>query len=72
MIRGDVQKWTGGGKCEAGIPTTLWAIRSLPVCDKRARWLVAGALLCGGCKRLVAGAHDVSYSESPTNEEVVN
>ena len=73
MLRGDVQKWTGGGKCEAGVPVSSHGVRQLPPCDKRARWMVAGALLCGGCKRLVMAApHDVSYSESPANEEVVN
>ena len=48
----DVQKWTRGGNCEAGVPTFA-AVKNLPYCHKRARWMVRGALLCGGCKRLL-------------------
>lgn len=52
MLREDVQEWEGGGRCEAGLPVGGGAaIEALPACDKRARWLVSGALLCGGCKR---------------------
>jgi len=55
-MKSDVQKYTGSGKCEAGLPISNRLVERLPYyCDKRARWIVGGALLCGGCKRKVVG-----------------
>jgi hypothetical protein len=36
--------------CEAGLDS--FQARWLPYCDKRARWLVDGVVLCGGCKKV--------------------
>lgn len=43
------------GRCEAGLPGNTWRIARLPYCAKRARWVVNGVLLCGGCKKKVVG-----------------
>lgn len=51
----NIQPWRGG-RCEAGVDAIgPFNITSLPPCSKRARWMVNGVLLCGGCKRKLLG-----------------
>ncbi len=46
----EARRWHTG-ICEAGLPTTFTPVSRMSYCHKRARWMVGGVILCGGCKR---------------------
>lgn len=51
LVNPDVAPWSYGW-CEAGVEA-FPSVNNLPPCSKRARWIVNGILLCGGCKQKV-------------------